>query len=445
MDPSKAPQGWTASQLVAFGVLYGSLVTFIVTSYWSQKTDGLSSRVESVSEFVRSSYVRDVTERDLTIDALRGMVSGLDAYSQFYASQAELDHLGRETSGRYLGLGVVFATPVSDYRVLFAVSGSPGERAGLQPGDRILSIDDTDLAQTEPGELQRIVGQRPARELHLRVQGLDSAARDVRLTPEELVDPTVRHARMLDESRGIGYLAITGFSRQTPGEFDAALRAWLGAEPRWSDASPLRGLIVDLRGNLGGVLASAVALANRFIDRGLIVSREGRAGREEHTAQEEAATLVGLPLVILQDIDSASASEVLAGALQDHRKAVLVGMPSFGKGVVQSIRQFEDAAVRLTTAYYYTPAKRNLERSVENAWETGLLPDLQIALDKEEQQAVRAFLQRYSPPPAALGAIRAWEARESRRLLPQHPPDAQLEAALLLFEGRRPGTWGSTP
>ncbi len=446
MPPARSPSSWTSAQLVVFGAIYGSLLTFICISFLQERAIGLAGKSGQVAEFVKSSYVREVSDQEIRDLSLRGLLSGLDGYSHYYASGEELASLGRETSGHYLGLGVVFATPASEYRVLFALPGSPGDRAGLKTGDRILELDGEDLAKAEPGTLQRRVGERPARPVRLRVADLDQVSREIDVLPADLIDPTVRHTTMLDGEMGIGYLAINSFTKETPAEFDAALALLLQrSAPRWDAKAPLRGLVLDLRGNLGGVLSAAVAIANRFLPSGRIVSREGRGGSTTHEADPQLATLAGLPLVVLQDGDSASASEVLAGALQDHRVAVLVGEESYGKGVVQTIRQFQDSAVRLTTAYYYTPARRNLERTVEHAWETGLMPDLLVKLQTEERRAVRTFLQRYSPPPAALESIRAWEARENRPLLPQHPPDAQLEAALALLRGERPGAWIETP
>jgi C-terminal peptidase prc len=252
--------------------------------------------------------------------------------------------------------------------------------------------------------------------------------------PEELVDPSVRHARLIGEGLPrIGYLAITSFSRKTPDEFDAALVA-LGE---------LDALVIDVRGNPGGVLEAAVLIANRFVAQGMLVSHEGRGAVVEFQARPEEATRAGLPLAVLVDGDSASASEVFAAALQDHRAAVLVGTATYGKGVVQEVRHFDQgrAVVKLTTAYYYTPAGRNLERTVESAWDSGIQPDLWVELAEDEALAVAQHLASHAAPPAALPRLRAWEQELGVQLVPSHPPDRQLEAALALFRADRPGAW----
>ena len=147
-----------------------------------------------------------------------------------------------------------------------------------------------------------------------------------------------------------------------------------------------------------------------------------------------------MPLAILVDGESASASEVLAAALQEHRVAVTVGVPTFGKGLVQRVESFGDGerVVKLVSAYYYTPSHRNIERTVEGSWEHGLEPDLQVALAPDEETLVRQFLASYSPPRSALAELAAWEADVGRSVYPRPPADPQLDAALALLRGEHP-------
>ena len=144
---------------------------------------------------------------------------------------------------------------------------------------------------------------------------------------------------------------------------------------------------------------------------------------------------------MLVDEESASASEVLAGALQDHRTAVVTGSPTYGKGMVQTIRRFKQARTRakVTTSYYYSPTHRNFERTAVDGDQHGIEPDVAIPVEPHEQRDIHAFLQSYSPPLSALPAIRAWEQRESTTLLEEHPADPQLDAAIALLSGHRPG------
>ena len=399
---------------------------------WQRREDADMTRYRAVRDWVRENYVREVEPDGLIDSALHGMVESLDGYSRYYDS-GQIAALERDTTGRYRGIGVVFRPPLEAGRVLFTLPGSPAELAGLRPGDSILAVDGrarVDLAGTE---FQAAIADVSKIELELSVRGLDGLERKLRLVRAELVDPTVRHAEMLDSDRGLAYLAITSFSQETPVEFDRAIAGL--------QAQGMRALVIDLRGNLGGVLHSAVRIANRFIEHGLIVSTEGRGEPTRYEALRVEATLAQLPLTLLVDTDTASASEVLAGALQDHRRAVLVGAPTYGKGMVQRVRSFgdDDSEVKLTTAYYYTPAHTNIERTVQRGREHGLIPDLRVDLYRDGALRVRAFLSHYSPPQNALAALRDWEKAEGLELIERHPPDAQLEAALGLFRGERPG------
>lgn len=399
---------------------------------WRRGEDRDLAHYREVRDWVRANYVRDLDSRGLVDAALHGMVESLDGYSRYYDG-AQVAALERDTTGRYRGIGVVFRPPLDSARVLFALPGSPADRAGLRPGDKILAVDGVQSEELDGPALQRAIGESGSDTLELVVQARSGDTRTLRLERAELVDPTVRHAQMLDPERGIAYLAITSFSKETPAEFDR----WVAV----LQAQGMRALVLDVRGNLGGVLHSAVRIANRFLDRGLIVSTEGRGEPTRYDALRAEATLAALPLALLVDADTASASEVLAGAVQDHRRAVLVGGKTYGKGMVQQVRAFGDdeAEVRLTTGYYYTPAHTNIERTVQKGREHGLMPDLRVELPREVAARVRAYLARYSPPESTLEELRAWERDEGIVLVPPLVRDAQLEAALALFRGERPG------
>ena len=412
------------------GVLTGLLLAGIFVLARAESADPELERYRQVRDFVRNNYVREVDSSKLLDDALRGMVQALDAYSRYY-DRHQIAALERETTGRYRGIGVVFRSPASDGQVLFCLPDSPAARAGVRVGDRIESVNGRPLAKLADGELHATLTDQEVNELRLVVRGLDDQLRELDMKRAALTDPTVRHARMLDGKRGIGYAAITSFSLQTPQEFDATVERLEG--------QGLRALVVDVRGNLGGVLASAVEIAGRFVTEGVLVSTEGRGEPVVYEAKRGEATLAGMPLVVLVDEDSASASEVFAAALQDHRAAVIVGSPTYGKGMVQKVRAFDEAEVKLTTAYYYTPSHRNLERTVEDAWEFGLLPDVSVDLSTDERRSLHLYLANYSPPAGALDELRAWEQRSGLMLIEPHPPDAQLDAALALFRGTRPG------
>ena len=382
-----------------------------------------------VRDFVRESFVQEVTDEELLEHALHGMLERLDAYSRYY-DPSESAELERETVGRFVGIGAVFAPPAGAGRVLFAMPGSPAARAGVRVGDRIVSVDGRPLAELEEGELARLVGRSAGVPIELRVSGLDGEGRVLSVTPESLVDPTVRHARMVDREHRIGYVALSAFSHETLGELDRTfghLRE-----------NGMRALVLDLRGNFGGVLEAAVRIAERFIAGGVIVSTEGRGEPVVLRSDPSEALWEGFPLVVLVDGDSASASEVLAGALQDHRAAVLCGTPTYGKGMVQTMRRFVDrgAVAKITTSYYYTPTHRNFERTLGREGDSGIRPDLAVPITDAERRAIHAFLARHGAPVEARADLEAWERAEGLELIEPHPPDAQLDAALELLRGR---------
>jgi carboxyl-terminal processing protease len=395
-----------------------------------------------VREFVRESFVREVGDDELLELALHGMVDGLDPYSRYY-DRAEALELERETGGRYTGVGIVFRRPASEGVVLFTLPESPGRRAGLRAGDRIVAIGDRDPAELGEVGMREVFSDPDGKKIRLRVVSLDGSTNERELHPDSVVDPTVRHARMLDEELGIGYAAITSFTRQTPHEFDQAFQ--------WLQKAGMHALVLDLRRNYGGVLDSAVAIARRFIpcDEGrssvpaadLIVSTESRGAPIYYRALGDEALFVDFPLVVLVDGESASASEVLAGALQEHRVAVVTGSPTYGKGTVQTIRRFQERGTmaKLTSAYFYSPTHRNFERTVEPGREYGIRPDLSIPISDDERDLVHRYLAQYSPPLDSLTEVAQWEQAEGAKLFEPPPADAQLAAAVALLRGHLPG------
>jgi carboxyl-terminal processing protease len=411
------------------GVALGAALGLLGARILARAEDPDAATYREVRSFVERTYVREVGREVLLDSALAGMVERLDPYSRYYGPD-EVAAVERETSGHYQGIGVVFAQPTSEARVLFTLAGSPAEKAGLRVGDQLVRVGGANVAGMAASELRQRLGERDRAALELELRGRDGALRTVSIGQEALVDPTVRHARIV--APGVGYLALSAFSGETPAEFDAAV-----SDLREQGASAL---VLDLRGNLGGVLRSATRIANRFLRAGLIVSHEGRDATQRYEANESVATLAGMPLAILVDRESASASEVLAAALQEHRVAVTVGAPTFGKGLVQRVESFGDGerVVKLVSAYYYTPSHRNIERTVEGSWEHGLEPDLLVKLEPEEEELVRKFLASYSPPRAALADLAAWEVEVGREVYLRPPADPQLHAALALLRGEHP-------
>ncbi len=381
----------------------------------------------TVRDLVTGSFVREIDREALIDDALRGMVGSLDPYSRFYEA-AEIGALDRETTGTFTGIGVVFKPPSSERRVLFPVPGSPA--AGkIDVGDRILTLDGVELSGLDPGDLQGRMSEKSGREVVLGLESREGERREEVLVPAKVVDPTVRHGTMLDSELGVAYLAVLAFSSETPREFDA--------EIGYLRAQGMRSLVVDLRGNPGGVLQAAVALANRFIPEGKLVVTRSRTEARLYSADPELAQWAGTPLVLLVDGESASASEVFAAAIQDHRVGAIVGIPTYGKGMVQTLESYgKRAVVKLTTALYYTPADRLIDRSHSSQCAAGIDPDLYMPVERGVTARIHGHLSTYSPPHALLAKIERWESEEGLRLVAEWPEDPQREAAVALLAGR---------
>lgn len=412
------------------GIGTGVFGALIVRKLSPDPLDSDVAQYRAVRNFAQSAFVRELSNQEILDRAMDGFTRSLDDYSRYYDADAAAE-LDRETAGRYAGIGALFSLVDGERRVLFPLPNSPAGRAGLWVGDSVLAVDGQTVAGLDDKEFHDLLQSLPGEVRVLSVRGLDGDQRSLEVTPESLLDPSVRHFHMVDEQRGLAYLSIHSFSRETADEFDVA---WAYLKRQGASS-----LVIDLRGNLGGVLDAAVAIARRFVPEGVIVSTEGREELEIQRGIEREATLQGLPLVVLVDEHSASASEVLAGALQDHRAAVLVGAPTFGKGMVQTIRRFPASGTRakITSAHYYSPSHRNFERSSEGR-SYGIRPDVEVAISDRQKRAARTHNARYGPPIEARADLAAWETSLGQKLVEALPDDAQVRAAFLLLAGKRP-------
>ena len=350
--------------LVHFGVLV-SIVTGVAAGVVAHRmasgTNVLPHRL--VAEAVRrikANYVHEVTDEQLANDALRGILRGLDRHSRFLDKDA-FESLQADADGWFGGIGAQLALTGGYFTVASTVDDSPATRAGLLPGDRITSIDGTSLKGKRLKWVVNSLRGPPSTEVHLRVQR-GGERFGLGLTRAVIATPSV-HWHWLEA--GYAHVRITRFNRRTGSEFLDAL-ATLATE------SPIAGLVLDVRGNSGGILPASVDVAGALLDGGVIATMRSRppTPRQAYGAPPGDA-LSGAPVVVLIDGKAASASEIVAGALKDHGRAILLGETSFGKGTVQSLVPLSGAqGLKLTTGHYFTPNGNSIH-------DAGIKPDVE--------------------------------------------------------------------
>ncbi len=314
---------------------------------------------------IRSEYVDAVGEHELMQHAVRGMVSGLDAHSAFL-DEGEVEDLRIATEGNYSGIGIEVSYESGGIVVVAPIEGSPAARAGLRSGDIVVEIDgrkvDTRSLTDAIGRMRGEAGTF----VRLAVERGESAERlDFSIERAHVEVVSVR-AQLIEP--GYGYLRVSHFSENTATELEAAVAALQSG-----GGEDLEGLVLDLRSNPGGVLEAGVAVADAFLDRGLIVSADGRTREARFRMEATPGQLApGARLAVLVDGGSASASEIVAGALRDHGRAVLVGRRTYGKGSVQTVLPLSAGkAIKLTTSRYHTPSGASIH-------EQGLQPDIEL-------------------------------------------------------------------
>ena len=312
---------------------------------------------------VKSDYVEDVDDKKLIEDAIRGMLSGLDPHSAFMDT-AEFNELKVGTTGQFGGLGIEVGMENGFVKVISPIDDTPASRAGLKPSDLIVKLDDTPVKGMTLSDAVKLMRGEPDTDILLTVvrEG-EIAPLEFTITREIIRVKSVK-SRMLEE--GYGYVRIASFQSRTTADLLKTL-ADLQKE------SPLKGLILDLRNNPGGILSSAIGVSDAFINDGLVVYTEGRIEDSSHRyTATPGDSLNGAPLVVLINGGSASASEIVAGAMQDHNRAIIMGTQSFGKGSVQTIQELHSgSAVKITTARYFTPNGRSIQAK-------GIAPDIEL-------------------------------------------------------------------
>ncbi|HOX44260.1 MAG TPA: S41 family peptidase [Myxococcota bacterium] len=365
-----------------------------------------------VLQYIQNSYVEPVDPQQLVYGAIRGMMRTLDPHSAFMAPE-EFKSMQEDTAGHFGGVGIEVELKEGELVVVSPIDDTPAARAGLLAGDRVLKIDGAEVEGMDSTEAMRRIKGVPGTKVVLTIDRPEfETPREFVLIRERIRMNPVDHSMPLP---GYGLVRIRVFSERTDRYLAEALQALHKAA-----GGPLKGLVLDLRNNPGGLLDQAVRVVDRFIEEGLIVETLGRSRRAEKEFAHKQNTEPDYPLVCLVNGGSASASEIVAGALQDHGRALLMGVRTFGKGSVQTVVALKDGAgLKLTIARYYTPLHRSIQ-------EQGILPDVIVPRnppsgDSEIQVTREEDLKQHFKNPGS--------SEEDRRAL-EKIEDFQLRTAL---------------
>lgn len=380
---------------------------------------------------IKADYVEPVEDKVLLENAIRGMLTGLDPHSA-YLDQEQFKELQVGTSGEFGGLGIEVGMEDGFVKVIAPIDDTPAQRAGVESGDLIIRLDDTPVKGMSLNDAVKIMRGKPGTDIILTIvrEGQEKPLK-ITVTRDVIKVKSVKQRMLAD---GFGYVRISQFQATTADNLVEAVDA-LKKEGK------LRGLVLDLRNNPGGVLNGAVAVSDAFLEKGLIVYTEGRIAdsRLRFNATPDDVTS-GAPLVVLVNQGSASASEIVAGALQDHHRAIVVGTRTFGKGSVQTIVPLSnDTAVKLTTARYYTPSGRSIQAE-------GIVPDIELdnvrvaeaeaPFDTIKEADLSRHLQNGKAKPEKTDAKGEKDADDAKQ--PEEPlsrSDYQLYEALNLLKG----------
>ena len=327
---------------------------------------------------IKNNYVEDVSDEELLEHAIRGMLSGLDPHSA-YLSPEQFNELRIGTSGQFGGLGIEVGMEDGFVKVVAPIDDTPAQKAGMKSGDLIIRLDEKPVKGLTLNEAVKLMRGKPGSSINLTVvrEGEDKPL-NIEIVRAIIKVNSVKN-RMLEE--GYGYVRISQFQTKTPQDLNKAIN-------KLKDESDgdLKGLVLDLRNNPGGVLSAAVGVSDTFLEEGMIVYTDGREqdSKLRYTASK-GDLLDGAPVVILVNGGSASASEIVAGAIQDHKRGVIMGTKTFGKGSVQTIQDLPSGgAVKLTTARYFTPKGRSIQAE-------GIEPDIlteRLTLSRNENSNV---------------------------------------------------------
>ncbi|NCT82071.1 MAG: S41 family peptidase [Comamonadaceae bacterium] len=382
--------GW-----VALGAVAGALTTMQLQANARSSLLPLDEMQQLAAVFgiVKSDYVEPVDEKKLINDAIAGMVSGLDPHSQFFDKKS-FKEFREGTTGKFVGVGIEIGMEDGLVKIVSPIEGSPAFRAGLKSGDLISRIDDTAVRGLSLDQAVKKMRGEPATKVSLSIyRKAENRSFPVTITREEIKVQSVR-AKVIEP--GYAWIRVSQFQDRTVDDFAKKLEEIYKQEPR------LKGLVLDLRNDPGGLLDGAIAISAAFLPKDVeVVSTNGQIAESKasYKATPEdyrrrsgddpikrlPVALKTVPLVVLVNEGSASAAEIVAGALQDHKRATVMGAQTFGKGSVQTVRQLgPETALKITTARYYTPSGRSIQAK-------GIVPD--VLLDETAEGNVFAALR----------------------------------------------------
>ena len=374
----------------------------------------------NIFERIRADYVEEVSDKALIEAAIQGMLSSLDPHSSYLSPEA-YEAMQIRTLGEFGGLGIEVTKQGNYIRVVAPIDDTPAFHAGLQPGDLISHIEGESVANLTIGQAVERMRGEPGTSITLTIiRGDDEISQNFNVTLTRAVIKISPVRTRIEED--IGYLRITQFNQKASQDLKTKISELFEQAPL-----PLKGFILDLRNNPGGLLDEAVKITDIFLTQGEIVTIKDRQQNQSLRYNANPGDLIqGLPLIILINSGSASASEIVAGALQDHKRAVIVGTTSFGKGSVQTIIPlgFEDGAIRMTTARYYTPSGDSIQLH-------GVTPD--ILIEQARLESIPETQPREASEERALDNDQ--ELLEPSQASIAHPEDYQLTRAIDLLRG----------
>ena len=427
--------GW-----IALGVVAGALTTVSLQTVARNTLAPLPleelQQLAAVFGMVKSDYVEPVDEKKLITDAISGMVASLDPHSQYFDKKS-FKEFKEGTSGRFVGVGIEITQEDGLVKVVSPIEGSPAFRAGLKPNDLITKIDDTAVKGLSLNDAVKRMRGEPATKVLLTIYRKDeNRTFPVTIIREEIKQQSVR-GKLLEP--GYGWVRISQFQERTVEDFARKLDEIYKQDPK------IKGLVLDLRNDPGGLLNAAVAISAAFLPENVtVVTTNGQTADSKQTFKANARDYLGrsgtdplralpaglknVPLIVLVNEGSASASEIVAGALQDHKRATIMGSQSFGKGSVQTFRPLgPDTGLKITTSRYYTPSGKSIQAK-------GIVPDVMVD-DTEEGSPYAALRMREADLEKHLGSGQGAEVKDQAREKAREDALKRLED-----ESRKPAT-----